>query len=300
MQQQQDSSGGEESWLEEQYHREIDGQHDEHEREYARQRDNNLSTVWGAFQDSATAVAQLYRERSSNTFQHTVASTADATSAGGHGAGTGAGALWLPFQTAAGTVTTLYKESCDGLKRTSDAAVQCGYQRRTRELADWARSKKRRMIRREDLLAYLAGKPTPPPTTHNHPHANRRSPKPEHIHHNGCGVGLPSGAASIGASGFVSSGLGIASLPSSPNVGAAAVAGAGAAGGVHGAAGGINPGGIGDDLHTFKEALVLRPRGPELFAFVANEIARHCKRPGSPIDDKMDICHYSSKRQRFM
>lgn len=40
--------------------------------------------------------------------------------------------------------------------------------------------------------------------------------------------------------------------------------------------------------------------GPELLAFVANEIARHCKRPGSPIDDKMDICHYSSKRQRFM
>lgn len=53
----------------------------------------------------------------------------------------------------------LNTEACDGVKRTSDSAVQCGYQRRTRELADWARSKKRRMIRREDLLAYLAGKP---------------------------------------------------------------------------------------------------------------------------------------------
>lgn len=59
--QQQPESGGEESWLEEQCHREIHGQHDEYEREYVRQRDNNLSTVWGAFQDSATAVAQLYR-----------------------------------------------------------------------------------------------------------------------------------------------------------------------------------------------------------------------------------------------
>jgi len=61
MQQQQDSSGGEESWLEEQCHREINGQNDEYEREFVRVRDNNLSTVWGAFQDSATAVAQLYR-----------------------------------------------------------------------------------------------------------------------------------------------------------------------------------------------------------------------------------------------
>ncbi|KAH8304125.1 hypothetical protein KR059_001028 [Drosophila kikkawai] len=269
--QQQPESGGEESWLEEQCHREIHGQHDEYEREYVRQRDNNLSTVWGAFQDSATAVAQLYRERSSNTF-----SSSDT------------GALWLPFQTAAGTVTTLYKESCDGLKRTSDAAVQCGYQRRTRELADWARSKKRRMIRREDLLAYLAGKPLPPSNTN--PHVNRRSPKPEHHQSGSGGSGL----------GFHSSGLGLNSGPPSVAGGVGHLLSAGAGGGGQAGAGCAPGGGIGDDLHTFKEALVLRPRGPELFAFVANEIARHCKRPGSPIDDKMDICHYSSKRQRFM
>lgn len=64
-----------------------------------------------------------------------------------------------------------YTESCEGLKRTGDAAVQCGYQRRTRELAEWARNKKRRMIRREDLLAYLAGKPLPPLSAN---HGNRR------------------------------------------------------------------------------------------------------------------------------
>ncbi|SPP88600.1 UPF0472 protein C16orf72 homolog isoform X1 [Drosophila guanche] len=281
--QQQQESGGEESWLEEQCHNEIDGQHDEFEREYVRQRDNNLGTVWGAFQDSATAVAQLYRERSSNAFSSDT------------------GALWLPFQTAAGTVTTLYKESCDGLKRTSDAAVQCGYQRRTRELAEWARSKKRRMIRREDLLAYLAGKPMPPSNTN--PHANRRSPKPEHNHGGGVGGHFSTSGGPGSGLGFLGSGL---DLPGGPLTGASghpshllSPAGAGA----HSGGGGCGaPGapGIGDDLHTFKEALVLRPRGPELFSFVANEIARHCKRPGSPIDDKMDICHYSSKRQRFM
>ncbi|XP_034111654.1 HUWE1-associated protein modifying stress responses [Drosophila albomicans] len=288
MQQQQQESGGEESWLEEQFLREINGQNDEYEREFVRQRDNNLSTVWGAFQDSATAVAQLYRERSSNTYASET------------------GALWLPFQTAAGTVTTLYKESCDGLKRTSDAAIQCGYQRRTRELADWARSKKRRMIRREDLLAFLAGKPLPMQSTN--PHANRRSPKPEHNNHHGGQVSGGGGGAN-GVTGFASNGLNMMA-PTNTNGGQTAataahllnnpasgqVATVGATGGALGAASGI----VGDDLHTFKEALVLRPRGPELFAFVANEIARHCKRPGSPIDDKMDICHYSSKRQRFM
>ncbi|EDV92386.1 UPF0472 protein C16orf72 homolog [Drosophila grimshawi] len=272
--QQQQESGGEESWLEEQCHHEINGQNDEYEREFVRQRDNNLSTVWGAFQDSATAVAQLYRERSSNT---------------------DTGAMWLPFQTAAGTVTTLYKESCDGLKRTSDAAIQCGYQRRTRELADWARSKKRRMIRREDLLAYLAGKPLPTQSTN--PHANRRSPKPEHHVHHQVSGGANCGTGS--AIGFANNGLSM--MPPTAAGGQPmhllnTASGQAAMVGATGATGGI----VGDDLHTFKEALVLRPRGPELFAFVANEIARHCKRPGSPIDDKMDICHYSSKRQRFM
>ncbi|KAH8266724.1 hypothetical protein KR018_000778, partial [Drosophila ironensis] len=230
-------------------------------------------------------------ERSSNTFSSDT------------------GVLWLPFQTAAGTVTTLYKgsnieqpvlkiqisvicipsESCDGIKRTSDAAMQCGYQRRTRELADWARSKKRRMIRRDDLLAYLAGKPLPPSNQSN---SHRRSPKPEHnqsgsggsgLGFQGPGLGLSSGAPIAGISGGQPNFLSVST------------------GAVGQASGGSSPGGgIGDDLHTFKEALVLRPRGPELFAFVANEISRHCKRPGSPIDDKMDICHYSSKRQRFM
>ncbi|XP_055913557.1 HUWE1-associated protein modifying stress responses [Eupeodes corollae] len=222
-----------ETWLEEQCLRELEAQND-YERDYHRQRDNSISTVWGAFQDSATAVAQLYRERSNNAYHHDT------------------GALWLPFQTAAGTVTTLYKDSCEGIKRTGEAGIQSGYQRRTRELVDWARSKKRRVIRRADLLAYLAGKPPPPLNV------TRRSPKPEHS----------SNALMLG---------GPASNSTTSNNEEPAT-----------------------DLHTFKEALVLRPRGPELFAFVANEIARHCKRPASPLDDTMDVCHYSSKRQRFM
>lgn len=121
------------------------------------------------------------------------------------------GALWIPFQTAAGTVTTLYKgianypsslylpnankilinccccccsqsptESCDGVRRVSDIAINTGYQRRTREIAEWARNKRRRYIRREDLLAYLAGKSSPP--HHGMIHVTRLSP--QHLYSN--------------------------------------------------------------------------------------------------------------------
>jgi len=109
-----------ESWLEEQLIAEIDSE-PSYDREYEKQKDVVSRNIWGAFQDSATSIAQLYRDRS--CFND-------------------AGALWLPFQTAAGTVTTLYKESCDGIRRTNELAVQSGYQRRTREIAEWARSKK--------------------------------------------------------------------------------------------------------------------------------------------------------------
>lgn len=223
------NEGADESWLEEQCIEAINSQPD-YERDYVQQRDTASRNVWSAFQDSATSVAQLYRDRS-----------------GFHDAG----ALWLPFQTAAGTVTTLYKESCEGIKRTNESAVQCGYQRRTREIVDWARSKRRRYIRREDLLAYLAGKPPPP--LHR-----RLSPKPESPHNN----------SNNNTTIFVGTNHHQANDSS--------------------------------DLHTFKEALVRKPRGPELYAFVASEIARHCKRPASPLDVNMDVQNISNKRQRFM
>lgn len=228
-------SEADESWLdlEEQCLEALNSEPD-YEREYGAQRDSAIRNVWGAFQDSATSIAHLYRDRSARS---------------------DTGALWLPFQTAAGTVTTLYKESCEGIKRTSEVAVQCGYQRRTREIADWARSKRRRYIRRDDLLAYLAGKPPPPSFHHMRGSHPRLSPKPETHLNNSSNPFL----------------VGSNTMPNEST-----------------------------DLHTFKEALVRRPRGPELYAFVASEIARHCKRPASPLDVNMDVQNYSSKRQRFM
>lgn len=54
----------------------------------------------------------------------------------------------------------------DNIRRCSELAIEAGQQKRSKEIMNWAR-KKRRMIRREDLLAYLAGKP-PPPRPHPH------------------------------------------------------------------------------------------------------------------------------------
>lgn len=231
-------SDNDESWienLEEEYVRTIETQPN-YEHEYLTERDTAIRRVWDTFQESATSVTQLYKDR---------LSTDDA------------GALWLPFQTAAGTITTLYKDACDGFRRTGDSAIQCGYQRRTRELADWARSKKRRYIRREDLLSYLAGKPPPPIHV-----SKRSSPKPESQH-----------VVQFGTTPFITSNLHHNHHPNSH---------------------------IDNGLHTFKEALARRQRTPELYAFVTGEIARHCKRPASPLDVNMEVQNICSKRQRFM
>lgn len=114
-------------------------------------RERAIHNNWLLFQNTATAIAQLYKDRQQGV------------------------SLWIPFQTAAGTVTSLYKESTDVIRRVGDLGIQSGYQRRNKELMNWAR-KRRRNIRREDLMAYLAGKQ--PPLRPHH----RVSPRPRVCH----------------------------------------------------------------------------------------------------------------------
>lgn len=93
--------------------------------------------LWLYFQNSAAAVAELYRER---LLQNTD---------------------WVPFQNAASSVTTLYKESVEMQKSAFDLGLQLGSHRKVKDLVAWAK-KKRRHIRREDLLAFMCGKTLPP------------------------------------------------------------------------------------------------------------------------------------------
>ncbi|XP_030872824.1 UPF0472 protein C16orf72 homolog [Leptonychotes weddellii] len=69
--------------------------------------------------------------------------------------------LWVPFQNAATAVTNLYKESVDTHQRSFDIGIQIGYQRRNKDVLAWVK-KRRRTIRREDLISFLCGKVPPP------------------------------------------------------------------------------------------------------------------------------------------
>uniref|UniRef100_S4R550 HUWE1 associated protein modifying stress responses b n=1 Tax=Petromyzon marinus TaxID=7757 RepID=S4R550_PETMA len=70
--------------------------------------------------------------------------------------------LWIPFQNAASAVTNLYKDGAETHRRSYEHGAQMGLQRRTRDVLAWAK-KRRRTIRREDLISFLCGKSPPPP-----------------------------------------------------------------------------------------------------------------------------------------
>ena len=55
-------------------------------------------------------------------------------------------------------------ESADAHQRSHDLGIQIGYQRRNKEVLAWVK-KRRRNIRREDLISFLCGKAPPPRTT---------------------------------------------------------------------------------------------------------------------------------------
>ncbi|XP_043497674.1 UPF0472 protein C16orf72 homolog isoform X2 [Polistes fuscatus] len=194
--------------------------------------------MWASFQTTASAIAQFYKDRTQNV------------------------SLWLPFQTAAGTVTSLYKDSVDSMRRCSELGIETGKQKRSKEIMNWAR-KKRRMIRREDLLAYLAGKPPPP-----RPHSHRSSPKPRMMV---CGSS-PSQSPTQSM---------VVSQTSSPGIDLDPE--------LHTFREAISLSGSSVSRRSGKQA--------ELSAFISNEFARHHKRPAS---HDVDMGSPTHKRSRFM
>ncbi|XP_041960395.1 UPF0472 protein C16orf72 homolog [Alosa sapidissima] len=110
--------------------------------------------LWHLFQNSATAVAQLYKDRVCQ--QQSLA-------------------LWGPFQNAATAVTNLYKESVEVRQYSYDLGLQSGLQRRRQEVLAWVK-KRRRTIRREDLISFLCGKAPPPRNARATPRITMVSP----------------------------------------------------------------------------------------------------------------------------
>lgn len=121
--------------------------------------------LWMLFQNAATCVAQLYKDRQQNV------------------------SLWVPFQNAASSVTSLYKECIESQRQFLDLGTQCGVQRRNKDLLAWAKRRKRH-IRREDLIAFLSGK-SPPPSAQPRVWSSPRQRicldgvlgAPHHLHH---------------------------------------------------------------------------------------------------------------------
>lgn len=121
----------------------IEELHSETNMEEALEKQQELAEqkLWLQFQNSATAIAQLYKDRHQGL------------------------SLWVPFQNAASNVTSLYKDGVDSLHNCVDFGFQKGKQYRNRDIVAWVK-KKRRNIRREDLLAFLCGKNPPARNRH--------------------------------------------------------------------------------------------------------------------------------------
>ncbi|XP_014610987.1 PREDICTED: UPF0472 protein C16orf72 homolog isoform X1 [Polistes canadensis] len=212
--------------------------------------------MWASFQTTASAIAQFYKDRTQNV------------------------SLWLPFQTAAGTVTSLYKDSVDSMRRCSELGIETGKQKRSKEIMNWAR-KKRRMIRREDLLAYLAGKPPPP-----RPHSHRSSPKPRMMV---CG----SSPSQSPTQSMVVSQTSSPGIDLDPELHTFREAISLSGGWI------LKKTAFLYDINHFLGSSVSRRSGKqaELSAFISNEFARHHKRPAS---HDVDMGSPTHKRSRFM
>jgi len=96
--------------------------------------------LWLGFQQTSTAIAQLYNTKDNSGDGYV---------------------LLVPFNKAAESLTKFYKDSINNARECLRLGVQSGRNNRTRDIAAWAR-KKRKNIRREELLAYLCGKSVPP------------------------------------------------------------------------------------------------------------------------------------------
>lgn len=120
----------------EQFEYEMDKQLNENlinEKEQMNQR------LFQSFQTSACTVAQMFKDKSTLAQQSQLGS-------------------WQSFQNAAGAITVLYKDSLESCKTHYELGIAAGQQRKLKEVLGWLKKKKRRTIRKEELLSFLLGR----------------------------------------------------------------------------------------------------------------------------------------------
>jgi len=141
-------------------------EHEDHLHERLQeQRDVALERLWASFQGAASSLAQLYKERP-------LCDCCDRClyRPNNH-------ERWLPFQGAANKVTLLYKDGSEGIRAAIELGYRAGYQKRNRDITNWIK-KRRRVIRREDILLNLSGR-SPPRRKSSEPRTNSISVSPK-------------------------------------------------------------------------------------------------------------------------
>lgn len=116
--------------------------------------------LFQSFQTSACAVAQMFKDKSTpGSDSHNLA--------------------WQSFQNSAGAITVLYKDSLEACKVHLDLGVAIGQQRKVKEIINWLKKKKRRSIRKDELISLLIGRqfslPVPNSSFNSNPFANQSS-----------------------------------------------------------------------------------------------------------------------------
>ena len=106
------------------------------------EKEQHNQRLFQSFQTSACAVAQMFKDKSSAQQQSVLSS-------------------WESFQNSAGAITVLYKDSLEACRVHMDLGIHLGQQRKLKDLINWIKKKKKRSIRKDELISFLIGKQYP-------------------------------------------------------------------------------------------------------------------------------------------
>lgn len=104
------------------------------------EKEQSNQRLFQSFQTSACAVAQMFKDKQSSVQQSPQLSS------------------WQSFQNSAGAITVLYKDSLEACRVHMDLGVCIGQQRKLKEIINWIKKKKKRTIRKDELISFLIGK----------------------------------------------------------------------------------------------------------------------------------------------
>jgi len=101
------------------------------------EKEQSNQRLFQSFQTSACAVAQMFKDKNTQL------------------------SSWESFQNSAGAITVLYKDSLEACRVHMELGVHLGQQRKLKDIINWIKKKKKRSIRKDELISFLIGKQYP-------------------------------------------------------------------------------------------------------------------------------------------